>query len=79
MKKYPINLEYLLTVSPAKMQLYLIAAGISLSVQECTQMQDLLKSNIRCIQSLPQILHDAEQILGKKRTKELINKATSFL
>ncbi|MFB1080649.1 hypothetical protein [Jeotgalibacillus sp. JSM ZJ347] len=79
MKKQTINFEYLATVSPVKMQLYLLAAGISLSVQECTKLQLLLKKNINSIQSLPHILNEAERILGKKRVKDLILKAASYL
>ncbi|WP_322421164.1 hypothetical protein [Jeotgalibacillus haloalkalitolerans] len=79
MRKQPVNLEYLATVSPAKIQLYLLAAGVSLSLQECTKLQLLLKNNFSCIQSLPHLFSETEQLLGKKRTKELILKATSFL
>ncbi|AJD91477.1 hypothetical protein JMA_21600 [Jeotgalibacillus malaysiensis] len=79
MKNNSINLDTLSTVSPAKMQLYLLAAGISLTLQECTKLQQLLKNNLSLIQSLPQLLNEAEHILGKKKMKELMIRAVSFL
>ncbi|TFE01134.1 hypothetical protein [Jeotgalibacillus salarius] len=76
MKNQSFNIDYLLTLSPAKMQLYLLAIGVSMSLTECSKIQQILKENRTCIQSL---LSEMEQVIGRKRIKELLLKAASFL
>ncbi|MBM7577609.1 hypothetical protein [Jeotgalibacillus terrae] len=79
MKNHSFNLESLLTLSPARLQLFLLASGVSLSVQECSQLQQVAKLHKGTLQSLPLLYKETEQVLGKKKMKELLNKSSLFL
>ncbi|KIL48546.1 hypothetical protein KP77_23330 [Jeotgalibacillus alimentarius] len=79
MKNQSFNLESLLTLSPSRLQLLLLASGVSLSVQECARLQQIAKLHKNTLQSLPLLYKETEQVLGKKKIKELLSKSSLFL